>query len=230
LLGTGTFGQVFKCQKDGTKQQVAIKIIKNQTAYYNQGLLEIKIARLLNNTFDPNDEHHLVRLIDYFEFKNHICVVFELLSMSLLDILTQNQFRGLPLPIVQRFTRQILSALVTLEEAKIIHCDLKPENIYVKQNGDIQLLDIDSCRKINDLRNEGNTSTRGYCIIKNGGRCEDPMARAYHRPAANIYSLSKVNEEIDNWKLKNIAGGSRKTRHRKNVTRKPRRRQSRTTR
>ena len=131
LLGTGTFGQVFKCQKDGTKQQVAIKIIKNQTAYYNQGLLEIKIARLLNNTFDPNDEHHLVRLIDYFEFKNHICVVFELLSMSLLDILTQNQFRGLPLSVVQRFTRQILSALVVMEEAKIIHCDLKPENILL---------------------------------------------------------------------------------------------------
>ena len=131
LLGTGTFGQVFKCQKDGTKQQVAIKIIKNQTAYYNQGLLEIKIARLLNNTFDPNDEHHLVRLIDYFEFKNHICVVFELLSMSLLDILTQNQFRGLPLSVVQRFTRQILSALVIMEEAKIIHCDLKPENILL---------------------------------------------------------------------------------------------------
>ena len=131
LLGTGTFGQVFKCQKDGTKQQVAIKIIKNQTAYYNQGLLEIKIARLLNNTFDPNDEHHLVRLIDYFEFKNHVCVVFELLSMSLLDILTQNQFRGLPLSVVQRFTRQILSALVIMEEAKIIHCDLKPENILL---------------------------------------------------------------------------------------------------
>ena len=131
LLGTGTFGQVFKCQKDGTKEFVAIKIIKNKTAYHNQGLLEIKIARMLNDTFDPKDEHHLVRIMESFEFKNHVCMVFELLSMSLLDILTQNQFRGLPLPIVQRFTRQILSALVTLEEAKIIHCDLKPENILL---------------------------------------------------------------------------------------------------
>ena len=46
LLGTGTFGQVFRCQKDGTKEVVAIKIIKNKAAYHSQGLLEVKIARL----------------------------------------------------------------------------------------------------------------------------------------------------------------------------------------
>lgn len=97
LLGTGTFGQVFRCQKDGTKEVVAVKVIKNKAAYHAQGLLEIKIARLLNETVDPHDQRHLVRLHDAFEFKNHICLVFELLSMSLLDILTQNQFRGLPL-------------------------------------------------------------------------------------------------------------------------------------
>lgn len=131
LLGTGTFGQVFRCQKDGTKEVVAIKIIKNKAAYHSQGLLEIKIARLLNTTFDPRDERHIVRLLDSFEFNNHICLVFELLSMSLLDILTQNQFRGLPLSVVQRFTRQIIAAMVTLEDANIIHCDLKPENILL---------------------------------------------------------------------------------------------------
>lgn len=131
LLGTGTFGQVFRCQKDSTKEVVAIKIIKNKAAYHSQGLLEIKIARLLNNTFDPKDERHIVRLLDSFEFNNHICLVFELLSVSLLDILTQNQFRGLPLSVVQRFTRQIIAAMVTLEDANIIHCDLKPENILL---------------------------------------------------------------------------------------------------
>eukprot|EP01034_Spumella_vulgaris_P022742 gene22742-28900_t len=66
-----------------------------------------------------------------FEFKGHICLVFELLSMSLLDVLTQNQFRGLSLSVVQRFTRQILTALVALQDANVIHCDLKPENILL---------------------------------------------------------------------------------------------------
>lgn len=48
-----------------------------------------------------------------------------------IDVLTQNQFRGFPLSVVQRFTKQIVKALATFEEANIIHCDLKPENILL---------------------------------------------------------------------------------------------------
>eukprot|EP00981_Chlorochromonas_danica_P005942 scaffold1243_cov173-Ochromonas_danica.AAC.3 len=131
LLGTGTFGQVFRCKREDTKELFAVKVIKNKPAYHTQGMLEIKIAKLLNAQYDPQNEKHIVRLLESFEYRGHICVVFELLSMSLLDLLTQNQFRGLPLSIVQRFAKQILSALMALEEANVIHCDLKPENILL---------------------------------------------------------------------------------------------------
>ena len=169
LLGTGTFGQVFRCQKDGTKDVVAIKIIKNKVAYHNQGLLEIKIARLLNNTFDPRDERHIVRLLDSFEFNNHICLVFELLSISLLDILTQNQFRGLPLSVVQRFTRQIIAAMVTLEEANIIHCDLKPENILLAPP---KVIPSPSSNHIKRKSNEITSDTGGVRTDHNGVKQE----------------------------------------------------------
>ena len=131
LLGTGTFGQVFRCIRSDTKDLVAVKVVKNKPAYHAQGLLEIKVARLLNEAHDPNDERHIVRLLDSFEYRGHVCLVFELLSVSLLDVLTQNQFRGLPLVVVQRFAKQILTALVAFEEADVIHCDLKPENILL---------------------------------------------------------------------------------------------------
>ena len=89
---------------------------------------------MINQQYDPQNENHLVRLKVSFTYKNHACLVFEILGMSLLDILTQNQFRGLPLTLVQRFTRQILKALLILEEANVIHCDLKPENILLDMN------------------------------------------------------------------------------------------------
>jgi serine/threonine protein kinase len=131
LLGTGTFGQVFRCQIMKTGELVAVKVVKGKPAYRTQGLLEVKIAKLLNTVGDPEDKHHIVRILDSFEYKGHVCIVFELLGCSLLDLLTQNQFRGLPLSTVQRYAKQILMSLVVLQDASVIHCDLKPENILL---------------------------------------------------------------------------------------------------
>ena len=215
LLGTGTFGQVFRCQKNGTKEVVAIKIIKNKAAYHSQGLLEIKIARLLNNTFDPKDERHIVRLLDSFEFNKHICLVFELLSMSLLDILTQNQFRGLPLSVVQRFTRQIIAAMVTLEEANIIHCDLKPENILLappraqkvavlppaKRKSDEMLGSAGG--KVADQNVLSKDSQRSSATTKNGGAPANGQNRSSTQmrttppPALTLSAASSNNDTSD---------------------------------
>jgi serine/threonine protein kinase len=131
LFYIGTFGQVFRCQRDGTKDMVAVKIIKNKSAYHRQGTIEIAILKQLNKECERKDHHGVVKLIDSFEHKQHICIVFELLQMSLLDVLTQNHFRGLPIHIVQRFTKQILQAMCLIEQANIIHCDIKPENILL---------------------------------------------------------------------------------------------------
>lgn len=62
----------------------------------------------LNERYDPNDTKNIVRLLDCFEFKNHLCLVFELLSINLYELLKQNQFRGLPLPLIRHFIKQIL--------------------------------------------------------------------------------------------------------------------------
>ena len=43
LLGQGTFGQVVKCQNIKTKEIIALKLIKNKPAYYNQSLVEVAI-------------------------------------------------------------------------------------------------------------------------------------------------------------------------------------------
>ena len=44
LLGKGTFGQVLSCVSS-TGYKMAIKVIKNQPAYKNQGLMEVKLLR-----------------------------------------------------------------------------------------------------------------------------------------------------------------------------------------
>ncbi|GAB2286495.1 hypothetical protein Dimus_020894 [Dionaea muscipula] len=83
ILGHGTFGQVAKCWVPESNTLVAVKIIKNQPAYYRQALVEVSILRKLNEEFDPEDKHHIVRMYDCFVFQRHLCISFELLDTNL---------------------------------------------------------------------------------------------------------------------------------------------------
>lgn len=131
LLGQGTFGQVFRCQNVETKEVVAIKVIRNHPSYYKQAIVEVQITRLLNASYHDEEAPHLVRLLDTFEFRNHLCLIFELLSINLYELISENNFNGFPLSITRGFLQQILHGLVQLEEIGVIHCDLKPENILL---------------------------------------------------------------------------------------------------
>ncbi|KAL6755195.1 kinase-like domain-containing protein, partial [Haematococcus lacustris] len=146
MLGQGTFGQVASCWSDVLGRSVAVKVIKNQPAYYHQARVEIGLLQFLNARCDPLDCHHIVRMLDFFLHRKHLCLVFEKLDVNLFELLKRNAFRGLSLSLVQMFLRQLLDALAVLREACIIHCDLKPENILLVNpaSGDIKLIDYGS--------------------------------------------------------------------------------------
>ena len=94
-------------------------------------MVEIKLLKSMREK-DPEENYNIVKIISHFSFRSHLCIVFELLSSSLYDLIKQSNFKGLSLSLVSRFAIQILVALQYAESLKIIHCDLKPENILLK--------------------------------------------------------------------------------------------------
>lgn len=100
----------------------------------------------LNTKLDKNDDHHLLRLRDTFIHRQHLCLVFELLSVNLYELIKQNQFRGLSTTLVRVFAQQLLNGLALLNKARLIHCDLKPENILLKnlESPIIKIIDFGS--------------------------------------------------------------------------------------
>ena len=187
LLGHGTFGQVAKCINLKTKEIVAIKIIKNQSAYFNQSMMEVTILELLNQKYDARDLCHITRMKDTFIHKKHLCIVFELLSLNLFELIKQNHFKGFQHGLIRIFLSQILDALKLLNEAKIIHCDLKPENILLKQmdSPDIKVIDFGSaCHEQHTV----------YTYIQ---------SRFYRSP--EILLGLPYNASIDSWSLGCIA-------------------------
>lgn len=66
--------------------------------------------------------------------------------MNLYEFIKSNSFRGFSLKIVRRFTKQLLSSLVLLKQHKVIHCDLKPENVLLAHpmHSEIKVIDFGS--------------------------------------------------------------------------------------
>lgn len=126
ILGKGSFGQVVQCRDHKTGGSVAIKIIRNKKRFHTQALVEVKILQQLVE-WDPEDRHYMVRMTDHFYFRGHLCIVTEMLSINLYELIKANQFSGFSTVLIRRFTAQMLSSLQLMRSHRIVHCDLKPE-------------------------------------------------------------------------------------------------------
>ncbi|KAI9145510.1 kinase-like domain-containing protein [Paraphysoderma sedebokerense] len=153
VLGKGSFGVVIKAIDVQTDDYVAIKIIKAKKSFSKQAMIEIRILEFLNSN-DPQDTKNLVRLKRYFQHREHLCLVYELLSHNLFDLLRCKKFSGLDLNLVRKFGFQILVALQFLQSPRIqvIHCDLKPENILLRQanKSSLKVIDFGSSCFVNE--------------------------------------------------------------------------------
>ena len=144
-IGKGSFGQVVKAYDTEANEWVGIKIIKSRKPFHKQAGTEIAILEFLEQ-HDPRDEFHVVRLRGTFEFRNHRCIVFELLSYNLYDLLRNTKFHGVSLNLIRKFAQQLVRSLHFLRQIKVIHCDLKPENIMLRnpKRSAIKVIDFGS--------------------------------------------------------------------------------------
>ena len=181
-LGKGSFGEAIKCYDHKNKDLVCIKIINSQNKFQSQAMTEIKILSLIAS-YDINNDSNNVKFYNYFRFRNHICLVFELLGKNLYEYLQLNNFIGLDINLIKNYTMQILFSLLFLRNMGIIHCDLKPENILIFPNNASQV-------KVIDFGSSCLESERIYFYIQ---------SRFYRAPEV-IFDLG-YNYEIDMWSL-----------------------------
>ncbi|GMK57095.1 hypothetical protein CspeluHIS016_0309350 [Cutaneotrichosporon spelunceum] len=145
VLGKGSFGQVVHCRDHKSGGSVAVKIIRNKKRFHAQALVEVKILQQIVD-WDPEDKHYMVKMTDHFYFRGHLCIVTELLSINLYELIKANQFHGFSTVLIRRFTTQMLSSLMLMRSHRIVHCDLKPENILLRHpaKSGIKVIDFGS--------------------------------------------------------------------------------------
>ncbi|RLN22349.1 serine/threonine-protein kinase AFC3 [Panicum miliaceum] len=128
-MGEGTFGRVLECWDRETREYVAIKVVRSIRKYRDAAMIEIDVL----NRLSENEKYRslCVQIQRWFDYRNHICIVFEKLGPSLYDFLKRNRYQPFPVELVREFGRQLLESVAYMHELRLIHTDLKPENILL---------------------------------------------------------------------------------------------------
>uniref|UniRef100_A0A8C9SCG0 Serine/threonine-protein kinase PRP4 homolog n=1 Tax=Scleropages formosus TaxID=113540 RepID=A0A8C9SCG0_SCLFO len=150
--GQGVFSNVIRARDMArANQEVAVKIIRNNELMQKTGLKELEFLKKLNDA-DPDDKFHCLRLFRHFYHKQHLCLVFEPLSMNLREVLKKyGKDVGLHIKAVRSYSQQLFLALKLLKRCNILHADIKPDNILVNESKTIlKLCDFGSASHVAD--------------------------------------------------------------------------------
>jgi len=134
VIGKGSFGQVVQAFDHKTGVTVALKMVRNEKRFHRQAQEEIRILEHLRKA-DADNLANIVHMQDHFTFRNHVCITFELLSMNLYELIKKNKFHGFSIGLVRKFAHAMLKCLLLLYNYRIIHCDMKPENVLLRTPG-----------------------------------------------------------------------------------------------
>lgn len=135
-VGTGSFGKVYRGRRKYTGQFVALKVIPK----IGKTEADLRLLRTEAKILRQLDHVNIILLLDHFETASDIVLVTEFAHGELLQILQDDHV--LPPAVVQSIARQLTSALHYLHDHRIMHRDLKPQNVLVSSGGVVKLCDF----------------------------------------------------------------------------------------
>ena len=195
-LGWGNFSTVWQCKNLVKQTQVAVKVNKSDKEVAEMAMDEIKLLQCIAKASDAQHigSKHVLRLVGQFEVEGangrHICLALELLGCSLLKCYKPGK-AGMPLVKVREVMAQVMKGLDFLHtKARIIHTDIKPENILLAEPGTSGLPnEVPWNVKIGDLGSACWTTKRFSVSIG---------TREYRAPEA-LLGVEDYGTEVDVW-------------------------------
>ncbi|KAF8369044.1 cdk-2, partial [Pristionchus pacificus] len=143
-VGEGTYGIVYKAIDKQTGKAFALKKIaldRDCEGVPSTCIREISLLKGLNHT-------NIVRLYDviHTEEDMKLFLVFEFIDQDLKGLMDRLPSKALPPDYVKSFCFQLLQALAYCHTHRVMHRDLKPQNILVDNSGTVKLADFGLAR------------------------------------------------------------------------------------
>ena len=247
-LGWGHFSTAWLALDIKYGTYVAIKIQKSAQQYIDAAYDEVEILQELEkHNFDKEwikslkiywkdnpeiiadcdkmEHSQIVQLLNSFIYHGqngrHFCMVFEIMGVTLLELIKRYNYKGIPLPYIRIITKQILIGLDFLHRmCHIIHTDLKPENVLVcltkdelkgiEESGSFQIQKTKKKRGKNNNNNNSNNNENENDRDRNqnkskltGKQLRKKNAKFKKKQIKKLESLGLSQLEIDK-KIKEI--------------------------
>ncbi|XP_055684468.1 cyclin-dependent kinase 1 [Lutzomyia longipalpis] len=138
-IGEGTYGVVYKGKNKKTGEIVAMKKIRlevDDEGIPSTAIREISLLKELKH-------ENIVTLQDVLMEENRLYLIFEFLSMDLkkyMDSLPDNKM--LDDELVKSYLHQITRAILFCHRRRVLHRDLKPQNLLINKDGLIKIADF----------------------------------------------------------------------------------------
>jgi len=140
-LGEGTYGIVYKAKNRETGQIVALKRIRLDSEEEGVPCTAIREISLLKELSHPN----VVSLYDVIHTEKKLTLVFEFLDQDLKKYIDDNGGRVEP-AVVKSFLYQLINGVGYCHLHRVLHRDLKPQNLLINVAGELKLADFGLAR------------------------------------------------------------------------------------
>ncbi|KAG1312014.1 hypothetical protein G6F64_003362 [Rhizopus arrhizus] len=150
-LGEGTYATVYKGKSRMTGEIVALKEIHldPEEGAPSTAIREISLMKELKHT-------NIVRLLDVIHTETKLILVFEHMDQDLKKYMDARH--GLDTPTLKSFMYQLLKGIAYCHENRVLHRDLKPQNLLISKHGELKLGDFGLARAfgipVNTFSNE----------------------------------------------------------------------------
>ncbi|XP_050305710.1 cyclin-dependent kinase 1-like [Anthonomus grandis grandis] len=138
-IGEGTYGVVYKGKNKKTGQLVAMKRIRLENeddGIPSTALREMSLLKELKHKY-------IVDLQEVIIDENKLYLIFEFLCMDLKKYLDSIESGKMMDPkLVKSYLFQINEAILFCHQRRVIHRDLKPQNLLVNRDGSIKVADF----------------------------------------------------------------------------------------